>query len=76
MVGTLVYASPDESNPLKAIGTVVRIMQGFAIALVAGTTGQSVCVREPGRAITIRLVAPYREGMDLAAALGGGTSAF
>ena len=74
IVGTLVYAGPDESDPLKAIGTVVRIVQGVAIALVAGTSGQSASVREPGRAITIRLVVPYSEGMDLSAALGGGAS--
>ena len=70
--GALIQANADESDPLKAIGVVVRVIDGVAIALVKGATGQTVSVQEPGRAIAARLVAPYSEGMDLAAALGGG----
>ncbi len=44
---------------------VVRIVYVKAIALVAGHPEPAASVREPGRAIGIRLVAPYREGMPL-----------
>lgn len=64
-VGALIYRNADEADPLKAIGVVVRIIDGKAIALVAGHPDQAASVREPGRAIGIRLVAPYREGMPL-----------
>jgi sarcosine oxidase subunit alpha len=64
-VGALIYRDADETDPLKAIGVVVRIVDGKAIALVAGSAGRAASVREPGRAVSIRLVAPYHEGMAL-----------
>ncbi|WP_332693568.1 FAD-dependent oxidoreductase [Devosia sp.] len=73
--GTLIHANPDATDPLRAIGVVVRSINGAAVALVTGTKGQSASAREPGRATGIRLLAPYRDGMDLAAALGGGAGA-
>ena len=73
-VGALIQADPDETDPLKAIGVVVRLMDGAAIALVAGIEGQKASVREQDRAVAIRLVAVYVSGMDLAAALSAGAS--
>lgn len=73
--GTLIHANPDTTDPLRAIGVVVRSINGAAVALVSGQQGQVASAREPGRAIGIRLLAPYREGMDLAAALSGGAGA-
>lgn len=70
--GTLIHADADTTDPLHAIGVVVRNINGTAIALVAGAMGQMASAREPGRVIGVQLVAPYREGMDLAAALGSG----
>ncbi len=64
-VGALIYRDADESDPLKAIGVVVRIVESKAIALVAGIADQSASVREPGRAVGIRLVAPYQAGMTI-----------
>jgi sarcosine oxidase subunit alpha len=68
--GTLIHAGPDETDPLHAIGVVLRNVEGAAIALVRGAPGEVASLREPGRTIAIRLVAPYRVGMNLAAALG------
>ncbi|MDB5614096.1 MAG: FAD-dependent oxidoreductase, partial [Devosia sp.] len=73
-VGTLIHADPDQTNPLNAIGVVVRSKDGAAVAYVAGIEGQTASVREPGRAIAIRLVTLYADGMDLDAALGRGAS--
>lgn len=73
--GTLIQADPDATDPLQAIGVVVRSLNGTAIALVAGTKGQAASAREPGRMTGIRLLTPYRDGMDLAAALGSGAGA-
>jgi sarcosine oxidase subunit alpha len=64
-VGALIYRDADEADPLKAIGVVVRLVEGKAVALVAGQHDQAASVREPGRAVGIRLAAPYREGMPL-----------
>lgn len=72
-VGSLIQADADRSDPLGAIGVVVRVVDGAAIALVTGTVGQVVNVLEPGRAIAARLITRWHEGMDLGAALGGGT---
>lgn len=74
-VGALIQASADESDPLKAVGVVVRQLEGCAIALVCGVEGQRALVREPDSLVAIALVAQWREGMDLAAALGGGARA-
>ncbi|HEY8577619.1 MAG TPA: FAD-dependent oxidoreductase [Devosia sp.] len=74
-VGALVYATADESNPLHAIGVIIRSQGEVAVALVNGTPGATVFCREPGRAVAIRLVTAYRDGMDLAAALGSGAGA-
>jgi sarcosine oxidase subunit alpha len=59
-VGTLIHTNADITDPLAAIGVVVRIVDGAAIALVTGSAGQAASVREPGRAVGIRLVEPYR----------------
>jgi sarcosine oxidase subunit alpha len=59
-VGALIHANADMTDPLKAIGVVVRIVNGKAIALVAGHAGKAAWVREPGRAVAIRLVEAYR----------------
>lgn len=64
-VGALIYRDADETDPLKAIGVVVRIVDSKAVALIAGQAEMAASVREPGRAIGIRLVAPYHEGMRL-----------
>ena len=64
-VGALIYRNADETDPLKAIGVVARVIDGKAIALVAGQPDQAASVREPGRAIAIRLIAPYHEGMRI-----------
>lgn len=64
-VGALIYRDADETDPLRAIGVVVRLVEGKAIALVAGHQDQAASVREPGRAVGIRLIAPYRGGMLL-----------
>lgn len=74
--GALIQADADETDPLKAIGVIVRSVEGAAIALVRSEAGQTASVRVPGRAIAITLMAPWRPGMDLAAALGGGARAF
>ncbi|WP_156460249.1 FAD-dependent oxidoreductase [Devosia sp. Root635] len=58
--GALIHTNADETDPLKAIGVIVRIVNGTAVALVDGSAGQSASVREPGRAVGIRLVEPYR----------------
>ena len=70
-VGSLIYADADASDPLKAIGVVLLRLDGGAIALVTGSLGQSAWVREPGHVVGLRLLVPWQEGMDLAAALGG-----
>lgn len=61
--GALIYANADETDPLKAIGVVARPINGQAVVLIKGSEGQSASVRESGRAIAIRLVSPYRDGM-------------
>ena len=58
-VGALIYPNADVTDPLRAIGVVVRIIEGKAIALVAGSAGQAASVREPHRAVGIRLVERY-----------------
>ncbi|HEV7344777.1 MAG TPA: FAD-dependent oxidoreductase [Devosia sp.] len=58
-VGALIYADADEADPLRAIGVVVRVSGGNAVALVAGRQGQVVSVREPGRAISVTLTAAF-----------------
>jgi sarcosine oxidase subunit alpha len=73
--GTLIHVNPDATDPLQAIGVVVRSINGAAVALVTGTKGQAASARDPGRSTDIRLLTPYRDGMDLAAALGGGAGA-
>lgn len=74
-VGTLIYPNADLRDPLEAIGVVARVLDGCAIALVTGLEGQRAWVREPGHVVGIRLIAPWHDGMDLAAALGGSAGA-
>lgn len=61
-VGALIYANADQTDPLAAIGVVVRIVDGQAIALVSGSQGRVASAREAGRAIGIRLVEAYHAG--------------
>jgi len=61
-VGALIFANADETDPLRAIGVIVRSVDDGAVALVSGSAGQTASVREPGRAVGIRLVEPYRRG--------------
>lgn len=70
--GALIHANADHSDPLAAIGVVLRIIDGTAIAWVRGAAGQAASVIAPDRSIAITLVVPYREGMNLAAAGGSG----
>ena len=58
-IGALIFRDADQSDPLAAIGVVVRIVDGKAIALVAGAEGDIASAREAGRAIGIRLAGPY-----------------
>lgn len=76
--GALIQADADRSDPLDAIGVVVRPLKCAAIALLdraATASGATATVRDHGRAIPVRLVSVYREGMNLAAALGSGAGA-
>ena len=62
-VGALIYRDADQTDPLEAVGVVVGIVDGKAIALIAGHPDQAVSVREAGRAIGVRVLAPHRGGM-------------
>ena len=74
--GALIHRNADEIEPMSAIGVVLQVRDGAAIALIAASdAGPTAAVREQGRAITVRLVGPYADGMDLAAALGGSAGA-
>ena len=73
--GALIHRSADDTDPLAAIGVVVRTTTEATIALLAAShtgAGQTAAVREQDRATSVRLVAPYMVGMDLAAALSSG----
>ncbi|WP_127752381.1 FAD-dependent oxidoreductase [Devosia sp. 1566] len=76
--GALIHLASDRSDPRNAIGVVVAALDGGAIALIGkpgAQVGEWASLRDHGGAIPIRLVAPYRDDMDLAAALGRGTGA-
>jgi sarcosine oxidase, subunit alpha len=73
--GALIHRSADDTDPLSAIGVVVRVTTDATIALLAAShtgAGQTAAVREQDRATSVRLIAAYVAGMDLAAALGSG----
>ena len=72
-VGALIFLNADDTDPLKAIGVVVRVAEGKAIALAAGVPGQVVSVREGSSAVRAALVAPSRDELNLA--LGGSAGA-
>jgi sarcosine oxidase subunit alpha len=73
--GALIYRDADETDPLAAIGVVLRVREGATIALIAAEdAGPTAAVREQGRATTVRLVAVYSDGMRLSA-LGTGAGA-
>jgi sarcosine oxidase subunit alpha len=57
--GALIYADADETDPLRAIGVVVRVTGKETIALVAGAIGQTASLREPDRTVAITLLARY-----------------
>jgi sarcosine oxidase subunit alpha len=70
--GALVYRDADDTNPLQSTGVIVRPGEGAALALLSA--GQNVVdghasLRDNGRAIALRLVAPYKPGMKLVAPL-------
>ena len=76
--GALIHRSADDTDPLAAIGVVARVTTDATIALLAAShtgTSQTAAVREQDRATSVRLVAPYVAGMNLAAALGSGAGA-
>jgi sarcosine oxidase subunit alpha len=71
--GALIHLSSDQGDPREAVGVVVSALDGGALALLGrpeAQTGDRLSLRDHGQAIPIRLVAPFAEGMDLAAALG------
>ncbi len=74
--GGLIQSDADTADPLAAVGVVVRPVQDGALALLdgaaIGSTGSKVMLRESTRVVPLTLVAPYAEGMDLAAALSRG----
>ena len=70
--GSLIHPDPDHTDPLGAIGVVVRPVHEGAIALLDGaaaTEGRRVVLRDGSRTVSLRLVAPYEKGMDLVAAV-------
>lgn len=75
--GALLHGNSDDVNPWSAVGVVVRPVEGGAIALLESsrTNMGAAVVHEASRPVPVRFVAPYVAGMDLAAALGGGTRA-
>lgn len=70
--GASIHRSADDADPLQAAGVVLRDVDGATLALIDAQAGahSHLVVRESGRATAIGLVTIYREGMDLAAALG------
>jgi sarcosine oxidase subunit alpha len=73
--GSLIHRSSGDSNPQHAVGVVLQATDKGAIALIARQQPHTLSLRDHSRAIAIRLIAPYVEGMDLAAALGGNAGA-
>ncbi len=72
--GALIQVNSDTVDPLAAIGVVIRPVQNGALALLDGAAvrlGTTVILRESTRVVALTLVAPYADGVDLAAALGG-----
>ena len=65
--GALIQVNGDVTDPLAAIGVVLRPSDGGAVALLAARhcrIGQRLAVREHGRASAVRLVAPYAGEAD------------
>mgnify|MGYP003644584956 CR=1 FL=1 len=65
--GALIQPNGDVTDPLAAIGVVLRPAEGGTLVLLAASharAGQSLTVREHGRAIAVRLVAPHDGGAD------------
>ncbi|KKB86624.1 hypothetical protein VW29_01265 [Devosia limi DSM 17137] len=61
-VGGLLFVNSDQSKPHQAIGAVVRADANSAIALIGKPTivpGEGATLREQGRPVAVRLVAPY-----------------
>lgn len=75
--GALIYRDADDTDPLQAIGVIVRPGEGAAMALLAAgpyAVDAHVSLRDHGRAIALRLTAPYQSGMKLVAPLRGEAS--
>lgn len=61
--GALLQRDSDSADPQAAIGVVLRAVENGSIALLAAPfarAGRTAAVREQGRAIPVRLTAPYR----------------
>lgn len=71
--GALLHGNSDDVNPHTAVGVVVRPVEGGAIALLDSSRANmgAAVVHEENRAVPVRFIAPYTDGMNLAAALGG-----
>ncbi|MBD8065320.1 FAD-dependent oxidoreductase [Devosia sp. PTR5] len=53
--GALIFSTPDERNPLLAVGVVIRQQGPFALALVSASAPKAVIVRDSGREVPSRL---------------------
>lgn len=61
--GALIHRNADETDPLTAIGVVLRVQDGATVALIAAANaGPTAAVREQGRATTVRLVSVFGDG--------------
>jgi len=61
-VGGLLFVNSDQNKPQQAIGAVVRADAKSAIALIGKLNiqpGEGATLREQGRPVAVRLVAPY-----------------
>lgn len=54
--GTLIHADADQTDPLRAIGVILRADRDGALALIAGAPDQTAYAREADRAIALTLV--------------------
>ncbi|KFC71164.1 Sarcosine oxidase alpha subunit [Devosia sp. LC5] len=63
--GSLIHRSSSDHDPRHAVGVILRTSDKGAIALMARQAPQTLSLRDHGRAIPIRLVAPYMEDVRL-----------
>lgn len=62
--GSLIHRSSQSSDPREAVGVILCPAAAGAIALIAHQPARGLTLRDHGRAINIRLVTRYTEGMD------------